>query len=696
MKRSAWWAGRAFGQKLALLAAAALVLAMAAETLHNLQAISTQGLQPVSLAVADFTFDEKAPVAMGENGLTVTAKADKDVYLRYEALDTPLTTVCLTLGGQGAVQASFLATDQAVAYDARMMYTVTCLTQDPALRTCYAYVHSTGKADTLVLQLTSPSGQPYTVESVTVNTPVPVVYQPLRIGLYFAAALALLCALFLRGMAVRCDFRRRSHRLIVVLPLVALMVLSTVLAAAIVPQKPLLQGRALQDCAGDGTDAYAALFAALAQGRLALDITPAPELLALSNPYDYSERVFYDVPFLHDFVLYQNQYYVYFGLAPILTVYAPFYLLTGRVPASRDAALVLAIAAIALIGWAVCGLQRRYAKGANIFALSLCCVTAVLAAGVLMLLASADMYYIAVLSYVCFFAGALAAGLHAPQAGAPWRRRALYAVSGLCFALTAMSRAHAAPMLFAMLTPLFIGDLAAKKAKGWDAAAFLLPAVAGLGLMLAYNALRFGNPFEFGASHQLTVADIRTQRATLFDLPQALYTYLLYPVRWVVAFPYVSLTKYTASAVGHQVYTDVSFGILTLPIVWALLLFPLHGLPGDADGLRLRRERGWALLAPLAVSLPLMLLSFGMAGVLIRYVSDYFLIYALAGIACALPVMSRFDTPERKALAVACAGLCVATVVLGALLVFRNERSYLVTQSPAIYYGLQRMFFPFR
>ena len=53
---------------------------------------------------------------------------------------------------------------------------------------------------------------------------------------------------------------------------------------------------------------------------------PDPALLALSNPYDYRKN--HKLLFL-DATLYDGKYYFYFGPAPTLLVWIPFYLLTG-------------------------------------------------------------------------------------------------------------------------------------------------------------------------------------------------------------------------------------------------------------------------------------------------------------------------------------------------------------------------------
>ena len=68
---------------------------------------------------------------------------------------------------------------------------------------------------------------------------------------------------------------------------------------------------------------------------------------------------------------------------------------------------------------------------------------------------------------------------------------------------------------------------------------------------------------------------------------------------------------------------------------------------------------------------------------------------SLLALLCALPLMSNADTPDKRALAVLFAALCVLTVFMETMLLFDNERDYLLKYSPQVYYGIQRALFPY-
>src|SRR5687767_4877360 len=62
-------------------------------------------------------------------------------------------------------------------------------------------------------------------------------------------------------------------------------------------------------------------------GQTSLLIRPAPELLALPDPYDPQANAPYRV---HDLSLYGGEYYTYWGPAPALLWFAPIRALTGQ------------------------------------------------------------------------------------------------------------------------------------------------------------------------------------------------------------------------------------------------------------------------------------------------------------------------------------------------------------------------------
>ena len=67
---------------------------------------------------------------------------------------------------------------------------------------------------------------------------------------------------------------------------------------------------------------------------------------------------------LWDRALYEGKFYVYFGVAPVLLVYYPFYFLTGALPTDATLMGILSVAGVAFITLLFLELVRRFAPHA--------------------------------------------------------------------------------------------------------------------------------------------------------------------------------------------------------------------------------------------------------------------------------------------------------------------------------------------
>ena len=181
-------------------------------------------------------------------------------------------------------------------------------------------------------------------------------------------------------------------------------------------------------------NAYEQQFDAFLKHRLSIDIEPAKELLALSNPYDRASRT--GIRFLWDRALYDGKYYSYFGITPIITVYYPYYFITGKVPSAATVCFILFTAAVTAVA-------LTYLKAVGIFcekpnkALVFFGFAAVESGSLLfMLLTSADMYYTAVISGVCFLSLFMMFSLAAYEKKKTAAKCADFFFAGISFVLT--------------------------------------------------------------------------------------------------------------------------------------------------------------------------------------------------------------------------------------------------------------------
>lgn len=256
-----------------------------------------------------------------------------------------------------------------------------------------------------------------------------------------------------------------------------------------------------------------------------------PRLVAMENPYDTEAREQLGVYYYWDHAFYDGQYYMYFGVVPVLLTFLPYRLITGTTLAGYHVAQLYTgvfIAGIFALFWL---LGRQFFRRMPL-ALYLLLCAAVSYLSVWNAVATPQLYGMAI---IC----ALGLGV--------W---SLYCFARAVWCIENENRAIACAALGALLGALVFGcrptvgffnllalpllgvflkkhPLNARLA-GKLVLAALPYALVAAGLM-GYNWARFENPFEFGQAYQLTVTDQSSYGSMLsrFD-PAALLSGLQY------------------------------------------------------------------------------------------------------------------------------------------------------------------------
>ena len=135
----------------------------------------------------------------------------------------------------------------------------------------------------------------------------------------------------------------------------------------------------------EANDFYIQMLAAYTSGQLSLPYPADPRLEQVTNVYDNSELFAKQIPFLWDHAYYNGKYYVYFGLAPLLTIYYPIYLVTGEAPCAALAAFIATVYALLGLYFGVTRLIRALFRQVNPLLLGLGLITMALASGIFMM-----------------------------------------------------------------------------------------------------------------------------------------------------------------------------------------------------------------------------------------------------------------------------------------------------------------------
>lgn len=144
----------------------------------------------------------------------------------------------------------------------------------------------------------------------------------------------------------------------------------------------------------------------------------------------------------------------------------------------------------------------------------------------------------------------------------------------------------------------------------------LLPAVAIMLPMLAYNRWRFGSFTDFGNNYQLTVSDLTTYKEPLELVPQLTWYYLFQPPVIRATFPFVALTQ---TPVSQWQLTEPHAGGFFALTPFAFLAFGFFMLRKQ-----LRHHRLWGVTCwMLGLAAALCLFDIVKAGLSWRYMTDF-------------------------------------------------------------------------
>ncbi len=495
----------------------------------------------------------------------------------------------------------------------------------------------------------------FRLTGMTVSNVKPYGFSFLRFAV--VAGILVLCAAIRIFGWYRITYNRRcpAHRAAV---LAVLAVSLCTISAFILP------GQELSDYAETGkfstADPYAQTLDAWEHGQLHLTLEPDPLLAELKNPYDPSQRSEAGASVAWDRAYYNGKYYSYFGVAPVVFVYYPFYLLTGKLPTLNIATCILAIFAMITMFGMIMSLIKKYCKQVN-FLLLLCGLAAAAgASGIYLCLNYSDRYYLVYICGMLFLYLFLWLGLEATMAKKNLSRCLLLAGCGLAIACTVLSRPQQA-LYAVLLVPPFLGLIRRKqlgvRQKTAAVTSFAIPLLAGAAAVMAYNAARFSSPFDFGSTYQLTVNDTSANIVRLSSLPAAIGYYFLTPLKMGGVFPFFTQPLTSFPTYGQFSFADEGFGLLVFPCVAAgLLLLPMTIRKRSA-----RAEKRWVFYLAFLLALLIALVDFCMAGYVSRYLCD---ILPVLAVFCVLVILDAQQQMRRLAPVYGAFSKCAAAVLI--------------------------------
>ena len=445
----------------------------------------------------------------------------------------------------------------------------------------------------------------------------------------------------------------------------------------------------------DDGQQYAYLADSIIAGRTWLDLKTPDWLASMDNPYDAGKRfeLAYATgePFYWDFAFYKGHYYCYFGAFPALVAFVPFKLATGHDLRTDYAVALFAILLSIAIATFLFRFMRRYFPWSSLGLYLLAFMMFAMGCGVLTQVFYPLFYSLPPLAgLTCVFFG-LAAWMGARRPDGTLSKP-LLVLGSVLVACTLECR----PQMFVVILlafPLFWNEIAKERLffsrKGLaNTLCIIVPCALIGGLAMWYNAARFGSPFDFGASYNLTGFDM-TQKAHGINLHAMLVSLLFYlamPLDFKPDFPYLDEIQWRSDVPVEPFYGSF---FAFAPAALAVL--------GIWHFRKALQQRGLLHLSIIscALALVLMVLSAQIASISMRYFSDFCWALLIPALAVWLVWIERSEGNNRKILIII--GLFMVLVIGSEALNYWSLLSVgkygqVMTQNPNVYAFMQAWF----
>ncbi len=525
---------------------------------------------------------------------------------------------------------------------------------------------------------------PVTINSIRAVGALPFEFSLIRYFILLAVSVFIVAVKEFILYKITFNFRKRSH--IIIAEIMAIVcTLSTI--AFFQPEQESIE------YTGNATELtvspYALTFDAFKKHQVYLDIEPDPGLEDIENVYESSQRTESGLFYLWDYAYYKGHYYCYFGVAPVITFYFPYYWITGKLPTLPMANAFFVFFAVFFFCQALLSAVKLFAPKPNMLLLlgampaGMCCLE------VFYLLNWADMYCLPIASGLCYLFLSIWLGMKACSMKKHIPKLVALTLGGIFLALCVASRPGLS-LGSAILIPLFMGILLNKKEKFsyriTQACCFVIPLVIGGCMVMWYNMARFGSPFDFGASYQLTVSDVHANRISFAGFFGMLYHYILPVLNQRASFPFFEPLLFSTNNYGSYIYVADGIGALTFPLIFmGMLMIPVtvqrKGKRFAYGVTKIQRNAVFAVCCFVPVFIAWQ--NFCLGGIIMRYIVDIMPLFTIIAV---IAILRSTVKPSKNKYRYIIAGIAeVSTFCLGWLVAIGRSNGNLGRHCPNLY-----------
>ena len=382
---------------------------------------------------------------------------------------------------------------------------------------------------------------------------------------------------------------------------------------------------------------------ALSQGQANLLDEPSQKLISLENPYDMTQRKEKKLEYIWDVALYNNKYYVYFGIFPMLLSLS-FKIITGKYLQLSYGIWIFNIITIISLAKLIKLLYKKWFNNLSFNYLILALIGTI---------SGSLIFWITRTS--CIYEFVLAAGVACSTLGICLMFKAIEKdkvnYKYLCLSATSLALAVACRpnhlLVSLILIPILIKILKNNIKEKRDIVKLILVVgipylVVGISLMV-YNYIRFDSIFEFGTNYQLTVNDMKSLQNRIFTIPTGLITQLFNLPTIITEFPFFVRQTGNVPFFGYYYEESVVCGLFVLNIINYILIF----LIGLKKKIKEKQAYNYTILFTI-VAFIMSIVGILKAGSLQRYSMDYAWMLNIASYLTLFMIVSNIKSKEIK------------------------------------------------
>ena len=438
------------------------------------------------------------------------------------------------------------------------------------------------------------------------------------------------------------------------------------------------------------TDLYNKDFVeALENGQTYLLEEPSEKLLSLENPYDTVERssIKRGEDYIWDTALYNNHYYVYFGILPALILFLPFHIITGTFLKTSVVVLLFSVLSAIMLALIIEYIFKKHFSKLPFKMLVFSEISILFGSFLIWINVAPRFYEMVNVAGLYFSLQGIYLFLTIKKGGELSFKK--LGLGALCLALAVACRPTtliASIIIIPIIWNLFMQKKANKKEVLKLILVVMIPyIVVGL-LLMYYNYIRFGSIFEFGAKYQLTMNDMRNLKNRLITIPAGLIYNLFNLPSFIGEFPFMQVNSNIPEIFAYYYVEDMPGGVFILaPIAFAV--FGIKKFFKTSKNTELKN----LVVVILAVGIILNIIIVMQGGSTGRYLLDFAWYFVLAGILIYLENYQNTKTVEaKKILEKIFVGLMSFTLIINILTGFLTTSGVGMKRvSPQVYFNVE-------